>query len=827
MTKERKIIVVDDNNTNLTACKEILKPYYEVYTVPSAVKMFDLLKHVMPDMILLDVDMPEMNGYEAAMALKKNDSFKEIPVIFLSGRIDPKSEMFGLSIGALDYIHKPFVSELLLRRIKTHLSLIDSKKILEERNRSIEELLEIKTREVLQREAAEAAAQKASRAKGEFLSRMSHEIRTPLNAIIGMINITMNIDDLQKIKNYLNKANSASKHLLALINDILDISKIEADKFELSHSDFDLEKMLMNIVNVVSVRAGDKHQKFLVNLDRDVPLSIFGDELRLSQVITNLLTNAIKFTPENGKVILSIKMAEETGDDIVLKMEVADTGIGVSEEQQRRLFTSFEQADSSIAQNYGGTGLGLAISKRIVELMGGTIWIESELGKGSRFIFTIKVKKGIGKGKLELNLDIDKDNVRILAVDDSEEMRVYFEHIMASFNLPCDVAASGKEAIDLINKSGDRPYNIFFIDWKMPEMDGIELTKKIKEITNDSSIIIMFSAADADAVEDEVIAAGARRVIPKPIFPSMLVDAINECFGIESTKIANKVKEKSFEDIFNFSNHTILCADDNEINREILSAVLEKTGVSMDFAENGKTAVSMFYENPNKYDLILMDVQMPEMNGYEATRTIRAFEYLQAKNIPIIAMTANVFREDIEECLAAGMSDHIGKPIDPEILYRVIKKHMMSVWKSNKVVKEIVGGIAWDDSLLVGDEEIDTQHHQMFELLSLLVGAGSDESSEVKLKEVFDFLEDYIAKHFLAEEALQLKYNYPGYKKHKQMHEDFKANVISLVQKFTEGNSSEELSRVVNKTVVRWMIDHILNEDKKLGLYIRSNGESA
>ena len=823
MTDEQKIVfVVDDDEANLTACKQVLKPYYVVYTIPSAARMFDLLQHVTPDMILLDVEMPEMNGYEVARALKNNDAFKGIPVIFLSGRDDATSEMEGLSLGALDYIHKPFVSGLLLRRIEIHLSLIAYQKILEKQNKSIEELLEQKTKEVIQREIAEAEAKKASRAKGEFLSRMSHEIRTPLNAVIGMLSIAMDTDDSKKIQSCLSKADSASKNLLALINDILDISKIEADKFELVYSDFDLEKMLINITNVVNIRVEEKHQNFVVNLNKDVPLSIFGDELRLSQIITNLLANSIKFTPEYGKVILSIEKAEEKGDEITLKIEIADSGIGISEEQQKQLFTSFEQADHSITQKFGGTGLGLAISKRIVELMDGAIWIESELNKGAKFIFTIKVKKGKEKIHNELNLKIDRDNIRVLAVDDSDEVRAYFAHVMDYFNLPCDVAANGKEALELINKYKDRSYNVFFVDWKMPGMDGIELAKKIGKIADESSVIIMLSEADWYSVETEAIAAGVKLFIPKPLFPSMLVDVINECLGTESVEIADKLQKKKAEKSFNFADHTILVAEDNEINREILIAVLEKTGVSIDFAENGKIAVSMFEEHPDRYSLILMDVQMLEMNGYEATRAIRNLDHLQAKDIPIIAMTANVFREDIENCLSAGMDGHIGKPIDPDILYKTIKKHITPFGKGNKAMKEIENGIIWDDSLSLGNDQIDMQHHQMFEFLSSLVSACVDGTETAKLKETLDFLVNYTLQHFSDEETWQLRHGYPEYEKHKWMHDDFKVTIGGMVHRFTENGSSEELSNDVNRIVVRWVVDHILHEDKKLGAYIRS-----
>ena len=380
-------------------------------------------------------------------------------------------------------------------------------------------------------------AEHASGAKGEFLSHMSHEIRTPLNAIIGMINIGMGAEDTEK-KNYcFERADSASKHLLGIINDILDISKIEADKFELSYSDFSFEKLLMNITNVTNVRAEEKKQELIVNLGKDVPRYVNGDELRLSQVITNLLTNAIKFTPEKGMITLSIERVNEVDDEVTLEIKVTDTGIGISEEQQKRLFTSFNQADAGISQKFGGTGLGLAISKRIVELMGGNIRIESELNKGAKFIFTAKVKN-------------------------------------------------------------------------------------------------------------------AESSIQKPIFPSLT-------------------------NLYDFRDYTLLIAEDVEINREIMSAILEETGVSIHYAVNGKEAVSMFSENPEKYNLILMDVNMPEMGGYEATRVIRSLDLARAADVPIIAMTANVFKEDIEKCIESGMNGHIGKPVDSSTLFERLNQYLL------------------------------------------------------------------------------------------------------------------------------------------------------
>ena len=392
-------------------------------------------------------------------------------------------------------------------------------------------------------EEARKDAESANIAKSVFLSRMSHEIRTPMNAIIGMINIGLGADDVER-KNYcFTRADGAAQHLLGIINDILDMSKIEADKFELLYKEFDFKKSLKNISNMALVRAEEKRQNFIVNYGDDVPSFIFSDELRLSQVITNLLTNAIKFTPEEGSVELNIKKLEDLGDEeVLLLVEVADTGIGISSEQQTKLFSPFNQADSSISQSYGGTGLGLAICKRIVELMGGVIWIESEIGEGAKFIFTLKTLK------------IEKEE-------------------------------------------------------------------------------------QADSLEKSTL-GGQHQA-------------------------------------YDFNAYTILIAEDIDINREILTVLLADTNVSIEYAEDGKAAVSMFGTDPEKYDLILMDINMPVMDGYEATRQIRALDAKKAKDIPIIAMTANVFTEDIEKCLETGMNGHVGKPIDAEFLLEQLNKYLL------------------------------------------------------------------------------------------------------------------------------------------------------
>jgi len=531
----KKIIVVDDNPENLNILKNTMKELYMVYPCPSAAAMFDLLEHVHPELILLDVEMPEMNGYEAIKKLKNSDK-KEIPVIFLTSMTGAQSELEGLGYGAVDYIRKPFVAPLLLQRIRTQLSI-------QKQQAEIKHLLDLKTEEVKMREKAEQKAERASQAKGDFLSHMSHEIRSPLNAVIGMINIANEEKTVKGIKVYLEKAGNAANHVLGVINDILDMSKIEADKLELSDSEFDFPKMMTNIVDVTGIKAREKHIQIVTDISKDIPSVVICDELRLAQVITNLMTNAIKFTPDNGKVQLNARKLEEKDDEVTVRIEITDSGIGISPEQQTKLFSAYNQADRTIARQFGGTGLGLAISKRIIELMQGKIWIESELGKGAKFIFTLKMKKG-------------------------------------------------------------KP------------------------------------AATTGAAKN------------KPAVPSI--------------KAAD----------LHLQGYTILAAEDMDFNREILSNYLQKTGVTVDYARNGKEAIEKFKVNYDKYCMILMDINMPEMNGDEATKIIRALDIPKAKEIPIVAMTADVFKEDIEKCLSVGMNDHISKPIVPKIIYAKIKQHL-------------------------------------------------------------------------------------------------------------------------------------------------------
>jgi signal transduction histidine kinase/CheY-like chemotaxis protein len=505
------------------------------------------------------------------------------------------------------------------------------------------------------------AAESANRAKSEFLSNMSHEMRTPMNAIIGMTAIAKSSPDVERKDYCLGKVEDASAHLLGVINDILDMSKIEANKFELSAVNFDFEKMLRKTVNVINFRVEEKQQTFTVRIDKDIPPYLIGDDQRLTQVIANLLSNAVKFTPERGVIRMNARLLGEEDGVCAIRIDVTDTGIGISEEQQARLFSSFEQADSGISRKFGGTGLGLAISKRIVELMDGEIWVESEPGKGSSFIFTVKVERGEDKRSSAERSIVKRHRVRVLAVDDMPEIREYFEEIAHASSIECDTAEDGPAAMRVIEQKG--PYDVYFVDWKMPGMDGMELSRRIKERGDADAPVVIMSSAEWTTIAAEAKSSGVDRFLPKPLFPSAVVDCINECLGVESSV---DLRENREDNRGRFKGYRILLAEDVEINREIVLALLEPTELIIDCAENGAEAVRIFGASPDVYDMIFMDVQMPEMDGYGATRHIRGLDVERAKSIPIVAMTANVFREDIERCLAAGMDDHVGKPIDLE-----------------------------------------------------------------------------------------------------------------------------------------------------------------
>ena len=533
----------------------------------------------------------------------------------------------------------------------------------------LKDITENEQKDAMLQEALEQA-NAASKAKSNFLSNMSHEIRTPLNAIIGMTTIGKASNIIEKKDDAFNKIEGASNHLLGVINDILDMSKIEAGKLELSNASFEFEKMLQKVANVVNFRVDERRQKLYVTIDNNIPNTLIGDDQRLAQVITNLLGNAIKFTSDEGTLRLDAQAISLDNTICRLQISVEDTGIGITEEQRARLFRSFEQAEIDTSRKFGGTGLGLAISRRIVAKMGGEIWVESEFGKGSKFIFTISLKRDSNARKPLPDAGPMRDTIRILVVHSEPEILKFFEAFSENNHIDCTVATSGQETLAAVKKNGG--YDICFLDWKLPDMNTLELAAKIQPEVAGKSFVIVHSSTDWSAIEDKAYTAGIDKFLPKPLFPSAVTAMINVCAGIDT--LAGQ--EKTHDSTDDFSAYSILLAEDIELNREIVLALLEPTALNITCAVNGLQALDLFAATPDKYNLIFMDIQMPEMDGFESARSIRALDHPQAKTVPIIAMTANVFREDIDKCLEAGMNGHVGKPINIDEVIGHLRRYL-------------------------------------------------------------------------------------------------------------------------------------------------------
>lgn len=527
-------------------------------------------------------------------------------------------------------------------------------------------------------EEALKKAEEASMAKSEFLSRMSHEIRTPMNGIIGMTLIAMqNLDKPARLNDCMRKISLSSKHLLTLINDVLDMSKIESGKIEIKHEKFDFKVFVESLTTVYYAQAASKGIHYDTILAGDVREELVGDSLRLNQIITNLLSNAMKFTPMDGKVVLRIEeLREEENERIWIRFQVADTGCGVAPDKQEKIFNAFEQEDAGIAQKYGGTGLGLSISKRFTELMGGRITLESEVGKGSTF--TVDLPFGI-TGGVEAAEKIDYGRLRVLVVDDDIETCEHVSLLLRKMGVHAEWVDNGYEAVARTGQAHNigEDFDVCFVDWKMPVMDGLETTRRIREVVGDDKIsVVLITAYDPEEIQDSAKEAGAVGIISKPLFPSTLTQAFETIYSVNPHSIT---KPKSPVE-YNFKNRNILIVEDNEINLEIAVELVGISGANIKTAQNGKEAVELFAASqPGYYNLILMDVQMPVMDGYEAARRIRGMERTDAKTVPIFAMTANAFEEDAKKSIQKGMNGHISKPIDLDNLYEKMAEYLEKI----------------------------------------------------------------------------------------------------------------------------------------------------
>ncbi|MES3008873.1 MAG: response regulator [Pseudomonadota bacterium] len=517
---------------------------------------------------------------------------------------------------------------------------------------------------------AQQLAEESTRMKSDFLANMSHEIRTPMNAIIGLSHLVLKSELDTRQRDYIRKIHASGQHLLGIINDILDFSKIEAGKLTIEQSDFELDKVLDNVANLISDKATAKGLELVFDIDPHIPRQLNGDSLRLGQILINYANNAVKFT-EQGEIVVSGKLLADSGDKVQVRFTVRDTGIGLTPEQRERLFKSFQQADTSTSRKYGGTGLGLAIAKQLAELMEGEVGVDSEYGKGSIFWFTATFARSTVVER-KLLPEPDLRGLRVLVVDDNDLARTVLDDLLTGMTFRVEQAAGGKEAIEKVRDSAQRntPFDVVFLDWRMPDMDGIATARALRGMGLDQSPhLIMVTAYGREEVMKEAEQAGLEDVLIKPVNPSMLFDTMMRVMGGKQS--APRVTGPAMvTSEYGVNGALILLAEDNELNQEVATGLLEDAGCTVDIANNGEEALAMLPLKP--YDIVLMDMQMPIMDGITATERLRGMQ--QYADLPVLAMTANAMQQDKDRCKAAGMNDHIAKPIDPDDLFATLRK---------------------------------------------------------------------------------------------------------------------------------------------------------